>query len=262
MDSAIGRRPRMRRWIIWHSYFLLSGLLLMLWQLQAQALRVAISAEDYPPFYYQQGDTLSGFSVEVLQAVANELGLTLQWQRLPWNRVVQQVASGKADVITVLYKTDTRATQFYYSAQSYLRDAIVLLCAQPCPHQFDGNLTSLLAQPVAVVRGFSYGELLDKAEFSKAAVVESDPMMFKLLLSRRLQLGIASLLTIQHAADLKQAVDKIAVLHPPLDFVDIYFAFSRQSAVTPELVSRFDRELGQFKSSAAYSALLQRYKLN
>lgn len=261
MDSKVVYRQRLRRWIVWHSYFLLSGLLLMLFQLHAQALRVAISAEDYPPFYYQQGDTLSGFSVEVLQAVASELGLTLQWHRLPWSRVVQQVASGKADVITVLYKTGDRAAQFYYSEQSYLRDPIVLLCAQPCPPQFDGSLASLAQQPVAVVRGFSYGELLDQAEFSKVAVVESDPMLFKLLLNRRLQLGIASLITATHATELQHATDKVQVLHPPLDFVDIYFAFSKQSAVTPELVSRFDRALGHYKSSAAYSALLQRYQL-
>lgn len=262
MDSKTIYRQRRRRWLIWHSYFLLAGLLLMLFQLHAQALRVAISAEDYPPFYYQQADRLSGFSVEVMQAVALQLGLTLHWQRLPWNRVVQHVASGKADVITVLYKTENRTSQFYYSAQSYLRDPIVLLCAQPCPLQFDGNLASLAQQPVAAVRGFSYGDLLDAAEFSKVALVESDPMLFKMLSNRRVQLGIASLLTARHSAELQQAADKVKVLQPPLDFVDIYFAFSRQSAITPEFVAKFDQALQRYKSSAAYTALLQRYQLH
>lgn len=260
MDSNI-MLQRIYRRIFWHSAFLLTALLLMLCQLQAQALRVAISAEDYPPFYYQHGDTLSGLSVEVLQVVAAELELTLQWQPLPWSRVVQHVVSGKADVISVFYKTDARAEQFYYSNESYLRDAIVLLCAEPCQLHFDGDLSSLMQEPVAVVRDFSYGTLLDQAAFSKIAVAESDPMLFKLLLNRRLPLGIASLTTIQHSVELQQAKDKVQVLHPPLDYVDIYFAFSRQSAITPEFVAKFDQALRRYKSSAAYTALLQRYQL-
>ena len=261
MDSVIACPHRIRRWLFWHRCFLQAGLLFMLFQLHAQALRVAISADDYPPFYYQQGDTLQGFSVEVLQAVATELGLSLQWQRLPWSRVVQHVASGKADVITVFYKTDARAEQFYYSSESYLRDPIVLLCAQPCQTAFDGNLASLAQQPVAVVRDFSYGPLLDRLEFSRAAVVDSDPMLFKQLIKQRLQLGIASLITVRHAPELKQAADKVQVLYPVLDYVDIYFAFSRQSTVTPELVGRFDQALQRYKKTDAYAAALGRYHL-
>ena len=86
-------------------------------------------------------------------------------------------------------------------------------------------------------------------------------MLFKLLLNRRLPQGIASLTTVQHSAELQWAKDKIKVLHPPLDYVDIYFAFSRQSATTPEFVAKFDQALRRYKSSAAYTALLQRYQL-
>ncbi|MEO3878078.1 substrate-binding periplasmic protein [Rheinheimera fenheensis] len=261
MDSAIACPQPIWRWLFWHRCFLLAGLLLMLFQLHAQALRVAVSADDYPPFYYQQGETLQGFSVDILQAVATDLGLSVQWQRLPWSRVVQHVASGKADVITVFYKTDARAEQFYFSTESYLRDPIVLLCATPCQTQFDGDLAKLSQQPVAVVRDFSYGPLIDRLEFSRAAVVDSDPMLFKQLIKRRLQLGIASLITVRHAPELKQTDAQVQVLYPVLDYVDIYFAFSRQSSVTPELVHRFDQALQRYKKSDAYAALLSRYQL-
>lgn len=262
MDSVMTYTQRLRRGLFWHRCVLLAGLMLMFFQLHAQVLRVAISTEDNPPFYFYKDNKLQGFSAEVLQAVATELGLTLQWQRLPWSRVVQHVASGKADIITVFYKTDTRAEQFYYSSESYLRDPIVLLCAQPCQTRFDGNLANLTPQPVAVVRDFSYGPLVDRLEFSRAAVVDSDPMLFKQLIKRRLQLGIASLITLRHAPELKQANDKIQVLYPVLDYVGIYFAFSRQSTITPELINRFDQALLRYKASEAYATLLDRYQLS
>jgi len=63
-------------------------LALMLLQVRAQVLRVAVPTENYPPFYYQKNGTVSGFSIEVLQAVAAEMALTLEWHHLPWNRMM------------------------------------------------------------------------------------------------------------------------------------------------------------------------------
>ncbi|MDP2714802.1 ABC transporter substrate-binding protein [Rheinheimera sp.] len=262
MDSSTAYRHRRQRWIIRHSYFLLTGLLLMLFQLHAQVLRVVASAEDYPPFYYQQGETLSGFSVEVLQAVATELQLTLHWQRLPWNRMMQHVASGKADVISVFYKNPARASQFYFSNESYYREPLVLLCAQPCPVQYDGRLSSLEQQTIAVVRGYFYSMALEQLQFNRAEVVDSDTMLFKQLLNGRLQLGIASLVVAQHTLKTELENNKIQVLYPALDYGEIFFAFSKQSTVTPAFVAKFDQALQHYKASAAYAALLQRYRLD
>lgn len=261
MDGISISRQAMRRWIFWHSTFLVTGLILMLSQLYAQTLRVAVSSDDYPPFYYQQDEQLTGFSVELLQAVASELDINLQWQRLPWSRVVQHVANGKADVITVFYKNPERLKHFYFSSESYLRDAIVLLCAAPCKLNFAGDLNSLIEQPMAVVRDFSYGPTLDNAGFRQLAEVESDPMLFKLLINKRLSLGITSLITVQHDALLQQAQHKYVVLGPPLDYVDIYFAFSKQSHINRQWLALFDASLQRYKQTAAYQALLQRYQL-
>jgi polar amino acid transport system substrate-binding protein len=262
MDQKCAARQRLRRRVVMHSALLLAGMLLMLYQLHAQTLRVAVSDEDSPPFYFQSGETFDGFSVEVLHAVATQLNVTLQWQRLPWSRLMHHVSSGKADVILVFYKTDVRLQDFYYSSESYLRDPIVLLCAQPCKVAYDGSLQSIQHLPIAVVRGFSYGPLLDSSVFNRATEVASDPLLFKLLLSNRLQLGMASAINARHAPQLQHAEDRVQLLLPPLDYVDIYFAFSKRSAVTADFVYQFDQALRQYKASAAYQQLLQRYQLD
>lgn len=120
-------------------------------------IRVAIAAEDYPPFYFQnQQGEMDGFSVRVLQAVSHQLELPLSWQRLPWKRVMHHVQEGRADLIMVMYQTDSRSEQFWFSDVSYLQDAIVLLCRKPCHAEFDGDLHSLSSKDIALVRGFSY----------------------------------------------------------------------------------------------------------
>ncbi|MBZ9611311.1 substrate-binding periplasmic protein [Rheinheimera maricola] len=263
MDSRNISRNRMRRWIVWHSYFLLLALVLMLLQVHAQILRVAVPTENYPPFYYQQNGTVSGFSIEVLQAVAAEMALTLEWHHLPWNRMMQEVANGKADTITIFYKNPARESQFHFSSESYYSEPLVLLCRAPCQLQYEGQLNNLQQHIIAVVRGYSYGTKLDQLDFQRAAVVDSDNMLIKQILNGRLEAGIMSSIVARHALAAELQADKIQLLSPVLDYADIYFAFSKQSVVvTPELIKQFDAALRRYKQSAAYTALLRHYKLD
>ncbi|WP_213999280.1 transporter substrate-binding domain-containing protein [Arsukibacterium sp.] len=233
----------------------------MLSHLHAQVLRVAIPDEDYPPYYYVLDDNLTGFSVETLQSIASELELTLEFQRLPWSRVVNHVETGKADVIPVFYKTPARMQRFEFSDESYLIDPIVLLCANPCPLQFDGTLASLGSEPVATVRHFSYGSVLDEMRFPRVDLVESDHMLFRMLLGKRVKLVMASAHTITHSSLLQQSAAEVLMLQPALDFVEVYFAFGKQQGLPAAQRRQFNQALAKFKRGERYQQLLAKYQL-
>lgn len=230
---------------------------------ETTTLRVAIAAEDYPPFYYQNPEgEMDGFSVRVLQAVSQQLALSLSWQRLPWKRVMRYVQEGKADLIMVMYHSDSRAEQFIFSDVSYLQDAIVLLCHQRCHSEFDGELQALTTKEVALVRGFSYGQVLDALPLNALTMVESDAMLLHLLAHGRLQLGIASYLTVSRASLMQQQQPPLEILLPFLAVVDIYFAFSRQSTLSTTQINTFNQVLLNFVQSPEYRALRTEYQLD
>lgn len=236
-------------------------LLLVPLLLPAQTLRVALTDNDYPPYYFGQDDALKGFSVEVLSAVAKDIGVTLQWQRMPWRRVLQQVEAGHADVITVFYKTPQRLLQYGFSAQSYLTEPVVLLCAQPCQHGFDGQISSLGPVTIAIVRDFSYGERIDQTQFDKVAIIESDLKLVRLLANKRLDYGLASAYSARYAFELEQVGQRVGIMDPPLDYVEVYFGLSKKSGLPEELVARFNQALSQFMQTEHYRTLLSKYQL-
>lgn len=262
MDTGVSSILTTKQAIKLHGLFLLCCLLFMFFHLHAQVLRVAIPDEDYPPYYYVLDENLTGFSVETLQNIAAELELQLEWQRLPWSRVVKQVETGQADVIPVFYKTPSRMHRFEFSDESYLTDPIVLLCVNPCPLQFDGTLASLGSEPVATVRQFSYGALLDEMALPRADLVESDHMLFRMLLGRRVRLVMASAHTIRHSALLQQAASEVVMLQPALDRVEVYFAFGKHQGLAAERRKQINQALRNFKGGERYQQLLSKYQLD
>ncbi|MCH8537777.1 MAG: transporter substrate-binding domain-containing protein [Alkalimonas sp.] len=249
--------------VLWCRYVLLLTLLFSPLTFSGETLRVAIAAEDYPPFYYRnQAGEMDGISVQVLQTVARQLGSQIDWQPLPWKRVMHHVQEGQADLIMVFYKTDVRAEQFIFSEVSYLKDSIVLLCHRPCSVHYDGDLKTLKVKDIAVVRGFSYGKVLDELPLVPVTKVASEEMLFHLLDNGRLQLGVASYLTVQHAPIFNRAKANVDVLAPYLAEVDIYFAFGRHSQLSAEQIAKFNYTLRHFVQSPEYEALLSRYQVN
>ena len=261
MTTGVSSILTKQRAIKLHCLFLLSCLLFMFFHLQAQVLRVAIPDEDSPPYYYVIDNDLTGFSVETLQSIAAELKIKLEWQRLPWSRVLNHVETGRADLIPVFYKTPGRMQLFDFSDESYVTEPIVLLCTNPCPLQFDGTLASLGNEPVATVRHYSYGTVLDEMALPRVDVVESDPMLFRMLLAKRVRLIMASANTIAHSTLIKQASSEVVLLQPALDKVDVYFAYSKQPEFSPERRQQINQALAKFKRGEQYRKLLSKYQL-
>lgn len=60
-------------------------------------LTLATSA-DFPPYEYYEGDTITGIDVEIAQAIADKLGLTLQIEDMDFNTIVAAIQNGKYDI--------------------------------------------------------------------------------------------------------------------------------------------------------------------
>ena len=60
-------------------------------------LTMATNAE-FPPYEYYEGDTVTGIDVEIAQAIAAKLGLTLQVEDMEFDSVISAVQGGKADI--------------------------------------------------------------------------------------------------------------------------------------------------------------------
>ena len=60
------------------------------------------SEYDYPPFSIVTDGEADGFSVELLKAVANEMGFSVQFKVDQWNIIKEELEEGKLDVLPLV----------------------------------------------------------------------------------------------------------------------------------------------------------------
>ncbi len=98
-------------------------------------LTMATNAE-FPPYEYYEGDTVTGIDVEIAQAIADKLGLTLQVEDMEFDSVISAVKGGKADIgMAGMTVTDERLEEVNFT-ESYATGVQVIIVTE------DSDITS------------------------------------------------------------------------------------------------------------------------
>jgi len=77
-----------------------------------QSVIVAGSDHDFPPYEFTQNGKPTGFTVELMQAVADVMGFTVKFEPGPWNKILRGLQEQKIDVLTGMSFSEDR-TKFY-----------------------------------------------------------------------------------------------------------------------------------------------------
>ena len=98
-------------------------------------LTMATNAE-FPPYEYYEGDTVTGIDVEIAQAIAVKLGLTLQVEDMEFDSVISAVQGGKADIgMAGMTVTEERLEEVSFT-ESYATGVQVIIVTE------DSDITS------------------------------------------------------------------------------------------------------------------------
>ena len=98
-------------------------------------LTMATNAE-FPPYEYYEGDTVTGIDVEIAQAIAEKLGLTLQVEDMEFDSVISAVKGGKADMgMAGMTVTEERLEEVSFT-ESYATGVQVIIVTE------DSDMTS------------------------------------------------------------------------------------------------------------------------
>lgn len=81
----------------------------------------------FPPYEYYDGDKIVGIDVEIAEAIAKELGMTLEIEDMDFNSIITAVQSGKADIgVAGMTVTEERLQNVVFS-ESYATGVQVII---------------------------------------------------------------------------------------------------------------------------------------
>lgn len=140
----------------------------------AGVLKVGIDTEQ-PPFAGLDDSRTAGIDVDVASAVAEKLGLTVEWVKVTPSEAATALAEGSADIVMSVPYDDTMVTQVTM-AGSYLTDAAAVFRNTDSTGSVEPSLTieSLSDAPIAVQKeSMAYWLLLHELGEEQLQATES-----------------------------------------------------------------------------------------
>ncbi|MDF2176949.1 transporter substrate-binding domain-containing protein [Aliiglaciecola sp. CAU 1673] len=224
----------------------------------AEPLSIGLGDVDYGPFYYSRNDRTTGISIEIVEQVLASIEQPYVIKRRAWTRLLSELEAGQVDLVTVIYENQERLPKFQYVHPAYLLDMISLLCASPCPINYQGKLESVAPHYIGVVRNYSYGQVIDGNYSFQRQEIENEKLLFKLMQLGKLELALAAKSRhrwFSRSYGPSKQIEALADVEP----IPVYFAFS--PLVDKALVDKFTAALEPYLHSDSYQSLLKKYQM-
>lgn len=118
----------------------------------AKVLYVGTNAE-FQPFEYLENGKIVGFDVELMEALAAQMGKTVEWKNISFDGLLPALQSKKLDVIIAgMSATEERKKFVNFSDSYYVSNQMILVNkAKPAVDSFD----NLAGHDVGVVLGYT-----------------------------------------------------------------------------------------------------------
>lgn len=250
-------------------HFLLSSLLLLLAaslttpsfsanlldEIKARgAIRVGLEGT-YPPFNYQdESGKLTGFEVELAQALARELGVSAEFQPTKWDGLLAALESRRLDVvINQVTISDERKKKYDFSSP-YTVSGIQALTRKADGDSI-GTPADLAGKKVGVGLGTNYEQWLkENVPQADIRTYDDDPTKLQDLSVGRIDAALVDRLAAFEIV--RKTGDRLAVAGD---------AFARQESGialrkgNPELLAAIDQALTKLKADGTLSRLSEKW---
>lgn len=203
----------------------------------------------------------SGLGVDVLRAIAADLGTRVRFEIYPWARAQKLVEEGRADVLIGPYRTAARERRFQFAEPGFYRDNVVFYGRSDVASPWDGSPASLMGQRIALIHGWTYGERFEAMRGQlDVHVAPSVELALKLLLAGRVDLAASNERDSRPRIEALGIDGQVRRLSPTIDTQVGYFALPRDASHR-QLREDIGRALRQMRADGRLARLAEPYAI-
>lgn len=226
---------------------------------KASVLVVGVSV-GYPPYYFEKNGVLTGFCIDLVAAIAEEMDMEVRYKEYPWNRLLISAEKGHVDAVMPLFRTKEREVYLYFDGLGLADETNHLFTLKDATISYMGSLDNIAAFRVGVVSGYSYGRDFDSFVFPRKIITKNDKHLVEMLMYDRFDVGVGNRYVVSYYAHQQGLRDSLKFLDPPITKETLYIGFTRKRNQTA-LAEEFAQALQAYKATAEYQKLMEKYKM-
>ena len=227
----------------------------------AQPLITIVRGQDFPPYHFiDQSGKETGFIIEIIQAVADDINIKIEFKQYPWSRCLRMMELGQADAMMNLFKTEERKRFMHFSNNVLVYEVNQFFKLKEISLEYNGNLSKLYNFRIGAIRNYSYGPIFDKIKFENIYRLETEESLIQSLVHKRTEIIIGNDIVIHMLTKTLGVGHLVEPLFPIVSKAPLYIGFSR-ARHHKELSENFSKALHRLRKSEEHKNILMRYNL-
>ena len=214
-------------------------------------IRIATDAT-FPPMEFVENGKMTGFDVDLTNALAKQMGKTVEWTQIDFKGLIPGVLSGRFDMaVSAIYITPERAKVVDFGDSYYAGGLVVMVKADNSDIK---SIDDLAGKKVSVQVGTkSVSFLKDNYPKVQTVEVEQNEQMFNLVEVGRADAAVTGLPAAYQYARTKGT---LKVLPKPITSEEYGMAVSKDE---PQLTAGLNKALAALKADGTYGQIVQKW---
>lgn len=225
-----------------------------------------IAADEWCPINCEAGDR-PGVGIEIARRIFEPRGYIVEYTLMPWARALSLIRNGDIDAVIGANKNDDPTLLFPHAPLARMTDDFYVLKNKA--FVYDG-VHSLKNQRLGVIADYGYSDAVEKLLRDGGAIpgivqqVGGDRALeqnIRKLLAGRIDVLIESRIVMDRKMRLMGVTDQIRRIGG-VPQGNIYLAFSKHRAASPDLVRIFDEGIKTLQADGTLTLLYSQYGVN
>ncbi|EEX94857.1 putative amino acid ABC transporter, periplasmic amino acid-binding protein [Vibrio orientalis CIP 102891 = ATCC 33934] len=219
---------------------------------------VITAAQDPWAPFVQKDKANPGVSVEIITEAFKSQGHSVDFKIMPWTRALNEVKSGKVDVLVATWFTNERTSFLKYS-DPYLENSLKFIMRKGEGFEYNG-LDSLSGKTVGIIRNYGYGdEFLSATNFKKP---EANDLIAnaKKLTAKRVDLTLEDELVAKSTLSAAgMNLDDFDFTNNALSVNPLHVTSGLANPNHAEYIEAFNKGLVEIKANGTFDKILAKY---
>lgn len=242
-------------------------LLSMFMGLKAQADTISLRSDSWCPYNCAPDAKKLGYGIEVLKAIFEKEGHTLDYQLMNWTRSIERGRAG--DHTAIIGARKEEAPDFIFPTEPIGNQGNKLAILKDSTFSYNGT-TSLADKRLAVIQSYSYNDTIDAYVKKNAgnkmlidAATGDDALEKNLskLVAGRVDVVIDDSSVLTYKINEMQISDQVKLVNEASEPTAIYVAFSPKNPKAKDYAALFDKGIEELRTNGKLRAILDRYGL-
>lgn len=220
-----------------------------------QITDLKLGSDVWPPFTNSPGEP--AFANEIVKEALNRNKVAIDQRTMEFDMVVRAIENHALDGSGAMWKSPEREHSLYFS-DAYLQNQLVLVAKKESGLPVT-SLNDAIGKKVAVVKGYAYGEELDKAQGIELVYGMSDQTNFLKLLKGDVDYMLVDELLIRYLmeAQPQKFRDNLDVSEVPVIVKSLHLAIRKDVEGAREILEKFNASTKNMLADGTYNRILK-----